>query len=129
MANEKEGATPTLMPRLALRPTICPNPVASDCERALLRPSAWLRVVALLVVSETELVSEPEVVQASERVVEWLLACVLARLAALLDDCVWELLWVVDWLLVKDSLAVSECMLVSAVPLLEVTPSATPQPM
>jgi hypothetical protein len=64
-----------------------------------------------LLVSATESVSAPEVVQASDWLTEW-----LRELA-----CDW--LWVVAWLMVVALVTDSEWEVVSADPLLLVTPS------
>ncbi len=81
----------------------------------MLAESAWLFVVDVLFVLATESVSDPEVVHASEWLVEWLCELVL------------DWLWVIPWETVSELLEVTECMVESAEPLLEVTPSDEPQ--
>jgi hypothetical protein len=87
-----------------------------------------LSVSEELVVSATDWVCEPEDVQDSDTDVEWLSELALPWLFVSPTD--WELPWLcpmaLDW--VNDSLAVSECMVESDTPLLEVMPSEDPQP-
>jgi hypothetical protein len=90
-----------------------PDPLLSEVD--VLRVSAWLFVVDELLVLATESVSDPEVVQASDWVTDWLW------------EAVFDWLWVVPSETVSDWLEVWACMEESAEPLLAVTPSDEPQ--